>query len=134
MKTVRRVSATLLATVALAACSDSSDEQANAVPYQWISSQYARVPVGHVDKKDRPGSVADEISGHTSARDRGRDGNTVYLRYREDIVSIAPYKRGSRIEVVDYRTGYQRWYGKLPSKWPHPDSNEFRGGGPGAGK
>jgi hypothetical protein len=133
MKTARRISATLLATVALAACSDSS-EPTNAVPYQWITQQYTLVPVGYVDERDLPPQVADEIHDHTSAEDVDATGDTVFLRYRDDIVAVAPYRRGSQIEIADYRTGYQRWKTKLPLSWPHPDSDEFRGGGPGAGK
>jgi hypothetical protein len=134
MKTARRLGAALLVTVALSACSSDS-EDANSVPHYWISQQYASVPLGYVDEKDGPSEVAEEIDDHTSARDRSAAGDAVFLRYRDDIVSITPRKRrGSQIEVADYRTGYHRWNTKLPSSWPHPDSDAFRGGGPGTGK
>ncbi|MGX2992882.1 DUF4247 domain-containing protein [Streptomyces sp. JNUCC 64] len=135
MKTVRRVSALLLAVAALAACSDDGDDEANSVPYQWIRSEYTAVPLGYVDPEDAPGTVADEIDRNTPAWSRGVRGGTVFLRYLDDIVAITPHaRRGSQIEISDYRTGYHRWSGKLPSHWPHPDSDAFRGGGPGSGK
>ncbi|MGW4033409.1 DUF4247 domain-containing protein [Streptomyces sp. NPDC004838] len=135
MKSARHICATALAMVALAACSGSdTPEKSNSVPYQWIRQEYTAGVTGYVDTVDLPDRVADEINGHASARDRSTGGTTVFLRYSDDIVAIAPHERGSVIEVADYRTGYYRWGKSLPSAWPHPDSAQFRGGGPGSGK
>ncbi|MFC9246578.1 DUF4247 domain-containing protein [Streptomyces sp. NPDC057136] len=133
MKTARRISLVFLATVALAACSSGSDD-GNDVPSSWIRSEYGGSSVGYVDSSDATSTVAKEIDGHTSAKDLTSDGDMVFLRYRNDIVAITPYQRGSRIEIDDYRTGYNRWKPHVRSVWPDPDSDAFRGGGPGTGK
>ncbi|GAA2991289.1 DUF4247 domain-containing protein [Streptomyces fulvorobeus] len=134
MRTVRRISLVFLATVALAACSRGSDGS-NDVPSGWIRSQYGgNSSAGYVDRRDATSTVAKEITGHSSAKGRTSKGDMVFLRYRNDIVAITPYQGGSRIEIDDYRTGYHRWKPHLRSVWPHPDSDAFRGGGPGTGK
>ncbi|MET8827262.1 DUF4247 domain-containing protein [Streptomyces sp. NPDC004610] len=119
----------------LGACSGGGETH-NAVPQQWIGDQYAvnPSPIGYRDAADGPAEVADEIDGRATAVARSSGGRTVYLRYRDDIVAVAPLGSGSLIEIADYRTGYQRWQTSLPSSWPHPDSDNFRGGGPGSGK
>ncbi|MFI9584773.1 DUF4247 domain-containing protein [Streptomyces sp. NPDC052236] len=134
MKTARRISVMFLATVALAACSSGSDDDGNDVPSSWIRKEYGGSGVGYVDKSDATSTVAEEIHDHTSAKDRTSDGDMVFLRYRNDIVAITPYQSGSKIELDDYRTGYSRWRPHVGSVWPDPDSDAFRGGGPGAGK
>ncbi|MDN3295238.1 DUF4247 domain-containing protein [Streptomyces ficellus] len=136
MKTARLISVTMLATVALTACSSEPDDDdgGNGVPLSWIRQEYGRSGAGYIDSRDRTSKVADEIHGHTSARDRTSDGDMVFLRYRDDIVAISPYKRGSRIEVDDYRSGYKRWRSRIGNVWPDPDTSAFRGGGPGSGK
>ncbi|MEV0219060.1 DUF4247 domain-containing protein [Streptomyces sp. NPDC050704] len=133
MKTVRRISVVSLAAVALAACSGSSDG-GNEVPSSWIRQEYRGGGVGYVDRSDTPSEVGDEIHGHKSSQDRVSDDGRVFLRYRDDIVAITPFQGGSRIEVDDYRRGYTRWRPHIGSVWPDPDSDAFRGGGPGAGK
>jgi hypothetical protein len=133
MKTARLISVTILATIALTACSSEPDD-GNDVPSTWIRQQYTSSGVGYVDTSDTTSKVAKEIDGHASARDRIDDSGKVFLRYRDDIVSIVPHQSGSRIEIDDYRTGYYRWKSNIRSAWPDPDSNEFRGGGPGSGK
>lgn len=132
MKTARLICATMLATVALTACSSEPDDD-NDVPSAWIRQQYSSSGVGYVDK-DTTGKVAKEIDGNTAARDRVDDAGKVFLRYRDDIVAITPHQDGSRIEMDDYRTGYRRWKTNIGSVWPDPDSAAFRGGGPGSGK
>ncbi|MER7106974.1 DUF4247 domain-containing protein [Streptomyces sp. NPDC000229] len=137
MKNARRISAMLLATLALAACSsDPDDDDGNDVPSAWIRSQYSSRGVDYVDKADSVSKVAGEIDGNTSAVDRLSDGDKQFLRYRNDIVAISPHTsgRGSLIEIADYRTGYHRWRTHIGSVWPDPDSAAFRGGGPGSGK
>jgi hypothetical protein len=133
MKAARRIGLIFLATVALAACSSGSGD-GNDVPSSWIRSEYGGSSVGYVDSSDATSTVAKEIDGHTSAKDLTSDGGMVFLRYRNDIVAITPYRSGSRIEVDDYRTGYNRWKPHVRSVWPAPDSDAFRGGGPGSGK
>lgn len=133
MKTARHLSATLLAVVALVSCSGGSDD-GNDVPSSWIRKEYRGSGAGYVDSSDATSAVAKEIDGHTTARDRTSDGGMAFLRYRNDIVAISPYRGGSRIEIDDYRTGYSRWRSHIGSVWPDPDSDAFRGGGPGSGK
>lgn len=133
MKTVRRIGAMFLAAIALTACSNGSGS-GNDVPSGWIRQQYDAVSTGYVDRSDPARRVADEIDDHTSARDRHTDDDTVFLRYRDDIVAVSPYLSGSLIEIEDYRTGYNRWRTRIGSVWPDPDSAAFRGGGPGSGK
>ncbi|MBV7697925.1 DUF4247 domain-containing protein [Streptomyces sp. TRM70350] len=132
MKTARRISVLFLATAALAACSGGSGT--NAVPSSWIRQEYRAGGGGYLDRSDPVTTVATEIHKHTSAQDRTSSGTMVFLRYRDDIVAISPYLGGSRIEIDDYRSGYTRWKRHLSSVWPDPDSDSFRGGGPGSGK
>ncbi|MEU8677815.1 DUF4247 domain-containing protein [Streptomyces sp. NPDC048560] len=133
MKAARRIGLISLVTAALAACSGGSDD-GNDVPSSWIRSEYRGASAGYVDSSDATSTVAKEIDGHTAATDRASDSGMVFLRYRDDIVAITPYRRGSRIEIDDYRTGYHRWRTHIGSVWPDPDSDAFRGGGPGSGK
>ncbi|MFF8289400.1 DUF4247 domain-containing protein [Streptomyces sp. NPDC016309] len=137
MKTARRISVMLLATLALAACSsDPDDDDGNDVPSGWIRGQYSSSGADYVDRTDPVPKVAGEINGNTSAVDRVSDGGKEFLRYRNDIVAISPHTSGtgSLIEIADYRTGYSRWRTHVGSVWPDPDSAAFRGGGPGSGK
>ncbi|WP_175410722.1 DUF4247 domain-containing protein [Streptomyces sp. TRM64462] len=134
MKNARRISAMLLATAALAACS-SEPEDGNDVPSSWIRSTYTSNGVDYVDRTDPASRVAREIDGHTAAQGRITDGDKEFLRYRNDIVAITPRADGgSRIEIADYRSGYRRWKSHIRTQWPDPDGSAFRGGGPGSGK
>lgn len=133
MKTARRICVMFLATAALAACSDSPEED-NDVPRGWIRQEYSASGAGYLDAKDSTSKVAKEINRKASARDRTNDGGRVFLRYRDDIVAISPQGRGSLIEIADYRSGHSRWHSHIGTIWPSPNSNEFRGGGPGSGK
>lgn len=136
MKTARRLGVLILATTALAACSGGSGggSGGNAVPSGWIRSEYRPGGGGYLDRSDPVSTVATEIDRHTSAQDRTTSGSMVFLRYRDDIVAVSPYRGGSRIEMDDYRSGYHRWRPHVSSVWPDPDSASFRGGGPGSGK
>ncbi|MER6998142.1 DUF4247 domain-containing protein [Streptomyces sp. NPDC000410] len=134
MKTARRISVMFLATVALAACSSDPEEEGNAVPSSWIRQEYTASGADYADSSDLPSEVAQEIHGHTASRDRIDDDGMVFLRYRDDIVAISPYLSGSLIEIADYRSGYYRWQSNIRSAWPDPNSDAFRGGGPGSGK
>ncbi|TLQ43645.1 DUF4247 domain-containing protein [Streptomyces marianii] len=134
MKTVRLLTATMLALAALTACSDEPDDDGNATPSSWIRQQYGGSGPGYTDPSDRVSRVGDEIHGHTASVDRVADGDMVFLRYRDDIVAISPYLQGSRIEIDDYRTGHKRWRSRIGNVWPDPETDAFRGGGPGSGK
>ncbi|MFI2371326.1 DUF4247 domain-containing protein [Streptomyces sp. NPDC018833] len=133
MKTARLISVTMLATVALTACAGEPDD-GNDAPRSWIHQEYDGVGPIYTDSSDKTSKVAKEIDGHTDAVDRIDDGDLVFLRYRDDIVAISPYKGGSQIEVDDYRNGHRRWRSHIRNVWPDPESNAFRGGGPGSGK
>ncbi|MEU4129188.1 DUF4247 domain-containing protein [Streptomyces wuyuanensis] len=135
MKTVRLLTATMLAMAALTACSDEpDDDDGNAVPSSWIRQQYGGSGPGYTDPSDRISKVGDEIHGHAASTDRIDGGDMVFLRYRDDIVAISPYLQGSRIEIDDYRTGHKRWKSRIGNVWPDPETDAFRGGGPGSGK
>ena len=133
MKTVQLIRVTLLAAVALTACSSGSSD-GNDVPRDWIRGEYSSSGPYYVDRVARPSAVADEIDGHTSARDRVTGSGSVFLRYAHDIVAVSPYPGGSRIEIDDYRNGHRRWNTYVGHVWPAPGSDDFRGGGPGSGK
>ncbi|MDQ1012313.1 hypothetical protein QFZ82_006798 [Streptomyces sp. V4I23] len=133
MKTARLISVTMLATVALTACAGESDD-VNDVPRSWIHQEYDGVGPTYTDSLDTPAAVGDEIGGHTAAGDRIEDDGHVFLRYRDDIVAITPHQSGSMIEIDDYRDGHRRWKSRIGNVWPDPDSDAFRGGGPGSGK
>ncbi|GGT27933.1 DUF4247 domain-containing protein [Streptomyces chromofuscus] len=132
MKTARRIGVLFLTTAALAAC--SGDSGGNAVPSGWIRQEYRAGGGSYLDRSDPVTTVASEIEKHTAPQDRTSSGRMVFLRYRDDIVAVSPYLGGSRIEIDDYRGGYHRWRPHLSSVWPDPDSDSFRGGGPGSGK
>ncbi|QNP62061.1 DUF4247 domain-containing protein [Streptomyces genisteinicus] len=137
MKTARIISATVMAAAALTACGSDDDDDHNAAPSSWIRQQYSAATTGsgYVDSADRIPAVAKEIDGNTSARDRISAADVELLRYRDDIVAVTPLAAGgSRIEIDDYRTGYNRWQTRIGSVWPDPASSAFRGGGPGEGK
>ncbi|MFF8845431.1 DUF4247 domain-containing protein [Streptomyces sp. NPDC015127] len=132
MKTARLISVTMLATVTLTACAGEPD--VNDVPRSWIHKEYDGVGPTYTDSSDTTSEVAKEIHGHTKAQDRIDDGDSVFLRYRDDIVAISPHQGGSMIEIDDYRDGHRRWKSRIGNVWPDPDSDAFRGGGPGSGK
>jgi hypothetical protein len=108
----------------------------NDVPSSWIARQYHRDTAsnGYLDRSDSPKQVADEITGHTKAEDRLADGGMIFLRYDEDMVAVSRHGSGSLIQIEDYDDGYRRWGYHVRNHWPAPDSDSFRGGGPGSGK
>ncbi|WP_431784072.1 DUF4247 domain-containing protein [Streptomyces chumphonensis] len=135
MKPARPVACTALAAaLLLTGCSGGND--AREVPRGWIAEEYGRDGLDYVDRGDGPSKVAGEIDDHRSAVSRTTSGGRVFLRYRDDIVAVSPHLGGSRIEIDDYRDGYNRWHSHVGHVWPAPGSsgNGFRGGGPGSGK
>ncbi|GAA3246037.1 DUF4247 domain-containing protein [Streptomyces sp. XM83C] len=127
---VRGAVAAALAAVLLTACSSDGE---NGVPRDWISDHYTSGDTGWVDWTSAPAQVADEIDDHRSALDRASGDNSEFLRYGDDMVTVSPYGSGSLITIEDYRNGYHRHRQHL-FNWPDPDSQSFRGGGPGEGK
>ncbi|MFI2436696.1 DUF4247 domain-containing protein [Streptomyces sp. NPDC018693] len=127
---IRAAVAPALAVVLLTACSSDSD---NAVPRGWINKTYTSGGAGWLDPDSSPSAVADAIHDHRGALDRATGGRTQFLRYGDDMVTVSPYRSGSLIEIEDYRNGYRRHHQHL-GHWPNPDSQSFRGGGPGEGK
>ncbi|WP_233580592.1 DUF4247 domain-containing protein [Streptomyces triticirhizae] len=130
--------ATALALVAavtvLTGCSGGGSDDA---PRGWIADTYQRGSGSgvYLDPVDRPGIVADEIDGQSSAEDRITSDDQVFLKYDDDIVAISPNSpRGSRIEIEDYRRGVQRWHNHVGHRWSSSQNDNFRGGGPGSGK
>ncbi|MCH7231941.1 DUF4247 domain-containing protein [Glycomyces sp. L485] len=82
-----------------------------------------------------PSTVADDIDDADDARDERRDGDTYFLQYKDHIVSVEPYRGGSKILLFGYRAGYQH-YSSVFFLWGWSSSppSPFRGGGPGSGK
>ncbi|MFE0455246.1 DUF4247 domain-containing protein [Streptomyces sp. NPDC058914] len=127
---VRAAVAAALAAVLLTACSSDGGD---GVPRGWISDKYKEDGDDWLDEDGSPTQVANAIHNHRGAIDRASGGTMQFLRYGDDMVTVSPYRNGSRIEIEDYRNGYHRHSQHL-SMWPNPDSASFRGGGPGEGK
>ncbi|MEU3895184.1 DUF4247 domain-containing protein [Streptomyces sp. NPDC045251] len=127
---VRAAVAAALLTVSLAACSSDGDD---GVPRSWIRDQYTSNGSRWLDKDSGPTRVADAIDDQREALDRSSGGGMQFLRYGDDMVTVSPYRGGSVIEIEDYRNGYRRHQQHLVN-WPNPNSQSYRGGGPGEGK
>ncbi|MFF9625035.1 DUF4247 domain-containing protein [Streptomyces griseosporeus] len=127
---VRGAVAAVLAAVLLTACSSDGE---NGVPRSWIRDKYTAGGGGWVDPDSTPPQVADAIHRHRAALDRASGDRSEFLRYGDDMVTVSPYGKGSLISIEDYRNGYHRHHQHL-TYWPSPDSQSFRGGGPGEGK
>ncbi|MGW7278104.1 DUF4247 domain-containing protein [Streptomyces sp. NPDC054844] len=128
---VRGAVAAALVTVLLSACSSDGDD---GVPRSWIRDEYTASSGSRwLDKDSSPVRVADAIHGHRKALDRSSGGGMRFLRYGDDMVTVSPHKGGSLIEIEDYRNGYRRHQQHLVN-WPNPNSQSYRGGGPGEGK
>ncbi|MEV6108170.1 DUF4247 domain-containing protein [Streptomyces sp. NPDC051940] len=128
-RVIRGAVAAVVAAFLLTACSGDG----NAVPRDWIGKTYSSGGAGWTDPDSAPAAVADAIDGHRDALDRSSGGGAEFLRYGDDMVTVSPYRSGSQIEIEDYRGGYQR-HRRYLTNWPDPDSDSFRGGGPGEGK
>lgn len=128
---VRSAVAAVLAATLLTAC--SSDGDSDAVPREWIRKTYTPTGADWLDPDSTPREVAQAINTKRAAMDRASGGRTEFLRYGDDMVTVSPYRNGSRIEIEDYRNGYRRHKQHL-TYWPDPNSASFRGGGPGEGK
>ncbi|MFE2049671.1 DUF4247 domain-containing protein [Streptomyces sp. NPDC059459] len=123
------VAATLVALL-LSACSSDGDD---GVPRSWIRDTYTVSGSRWIDKDTSPSRVSDAIHKHRKALDRSSGGGKRFLRYGDDMVTVSPYRGGSLIEIEDYRNGYRRHQQHLVN-WPNPNSQSYRGGGPGEGK
>ncbi|MFH8800762.1 DUF4247 domain-containing protein [Streptomyces sp. NPDC017936] len=133
MKSARLTRAAVAAVLAAAlftACSSGGD---NGVPRGWIDDEYSDNGSGWLAPSSTPDSVAEAIHGHRRALDRATGDGVEFLRYADDLVTVSPDRKGSRIEIEDYRNGYHR-HSQYLTNWPDPDSESFRGGGPGEGK
>ncbi|MFD5320121.1 DUF4247 domain-containing protein [Streptomyces sp. NPDC127098] len=134
--------AALLALLPLAGCGSGDDEPD--VPLSFISATYERTGSSYenrfLDRDATPALVADAIERERAAMDRIEDDGSVFLRYDDDIVAIAPFGSalaGSEIDVDDYRSGRSRYSAHVGHRWPaaqRDSGGDFRGGGPGSGK
>lgn len=96
---------------------------------------YQGALVYHSDRP--PARVVASITDKWKPARRHIDASAYFLRYNRDIVVVAPDPAGgSRIYVDDTNRGYARWYPYLGGHWGtySGPGDEFRGGGPGAGK
>jgi hypothetical protein len=128
---VRAAVAAVLTATLLTAC--SSEGNNNAVPREWIRKTYTASGANWLDRDSTPSQVAQEIRSERKEQNRASGGSRHFLRYGDDMVTVSPYRSGSLIEIEDYRNGYRRHQRHLTS-WPDPNSQSFRGGGPGEGK
>ncbi|MFE9680839.1 DUF4247 domain-containing protein [Streptomyces sp. NPDC002701] len=127
------VAAVLTATLLTACSSDGDNGDNNAVPRGWISKTYTPSGAGWRDADSSPSQVAKAIRSERKEQDRASGDRMEFLRYGDDMVTVSPHRSGSLIEIEDYRNGYHRHQRHL-TNWPDPDSESFRGGGPGEGK
>ncbi|MGW8063921.1 DUF4247 domain-containing protein [Streptomyces ziwulingensis] len=127
---VRGAVAAVLVTLLLPACSSDGKE---GVPRSWIRETYTVSGSRWLDEDSSPARVADAIHRHREALDRSSGGGMRFLRYGDDMVTVSPHGGGSLIEIEDYRNGYRRHQQHLVN-WPNPNSQSYRGGGPGEGK
>lgn len=83
-----------------------------------------------------PSETAADIAGARRPADRRVTESGVFLRYRNDVVSVVPQTTGSRIIVDDEEGGYRRNYLFVGGFWGtfSGRGQSFRGGGPGSGK
>ncbi|MFC7220329.1 DUF4247 domain-containing protein [Streptomyces polyrhachis] len=128
---IRGAVAAVLGTLLLTACSGGDG---NAAPRGWISDTYDASGAGWTDPDSRPQEVADAIHGHSGSLDRTTGDGMHFLRYADDMVTVSPRAGGSLVEIEDYRSAYNRHRRHVYGVMPDPDSEEFRGGGPGEGK
>jgi hypothetical protein len=82
------------------------------------------------------GATTAEIVDRYKPADRRITEAGAFLRYRDDVVSVVPAARGSRVLVDDEDGGYHRNYGYVGGFWGtySGPAGSFRGGGPGSGK
>lgn len=107
----------------------------------WVASHYTRVSTDGssavYSAPSTPSKVADAIVSDWSPANRLNAPDGVYLRYSDDVVAVVPAAGGgSRIYVDPAARGYSRWYGAVGGWWGTygGPGQQFRGGGPGAGK
>lgn len=83
-----------------------------------------------------PSKTAAEIADAHKPADRRVTESGVFLRYQDDVISVVPQPRGSRVIVDDEEGGYRRNYFFVGGFWGtfSGRGQAFRGGGPGSGK
>ncbi len=113
---------------------------------QYVADTYQRVADERVPGDDDPTEVyasrasvsetADDIASAHKPADRRVTEAGVFLRYKDDIISVVPRPAGTRILVDDEDTGYRRGFVYLGGWWGtySGPAESFRGGGPGGGK
>jgi len=110
---------------------------------QYVASTFDEVPSeeegsSRVFRSDqRPSVVVRRITDRWKPADQRVDPAGWLLRYQRDTVVVtARDGGGSTIFVDDAERGYTRWYPYIGGWWgPYSGPGEdFRGGGPGAGK
>jgi len=83
-----------------------------------------------------PSQTAADIADARKPADRRVTESGVFLRYKDDVVSVVPQSEGSRVIVDDEEGGYRRNYLFVGGFWGtfSGRGQSFRGGGPGSGK
>ncbi|WP_018655716.1 DUF4247 domain-containing protein [Actinomadura flavalba] len=105
-------------------------------PRGWIDGRYQQLGAGSYRAGQPPARVASDLVRRHRPSDRVYDPAGIFLRYRDDVVVIAPDGRGSRVTVLDPDRAYRTYHGYVGGRWGgfNGRASTFRGGGPGTGK
>lgn len=153
LRTVAIVVAGLIVIALLArACTSGSGSGAD--PTSYIEQTYERESnldedgiKAYVADGQTPQTVASDISADAEPIDRRASsenaaadgGDSVFLQYSDEIVSIFPYEGGSKVMLGDYEQAHSHYFVYLGGWWaPTPGygggGSGNRGGGAGTGK
>lgn len=110
----------------------------------YVAESFDEVP-GERDGRSRtyrsddpPSEVVDRISDRWKPAERRYDVGGWLLRYSSVVVAVLPSDdgKGSTINVDPEDVAYRRWYPYVGGWWGtySGPGEDFRGGGPGAGK
>jgi hypothetical protein len=107
----------------------------------YLDDEYEKRPnegttrVFHSD--DAPSEVAHDIADARPPAERRVTPSGVFMRYQKDMVGVVPDPAGgSRILLTSERDGYFLFFPYVGGYWGTYSGrgDDFRGGGPGAGK
>ena len=138
-RTLARTTGIAMASLLLAGCGLSAD------PKGYVSSHYSKASSKSEFEKGSsvytspkaPAAVARDIIKHRKPASKRMTPSGWYLRYSKYIIAVRGAKGGgSRIMIDRQARGYARHYGGVGGWWGTSSgrAENFRGGGPGAGK
>lgn len=134
-----RMAGIAMAALVLAGCGLSAD------PKRYVADKYTKAPTTSEFEKGStvytspkpPATVARDLIKHRKPAEKRMTPGGWYLRYSKWIIAIRGASGGgSRIMVDRQSRGYSRHYGGVGGYWGTSSgrAENFRGGGPGAGK